>query len=118
MLEEVWPIVNQSILQFSGFVPFGMGYDGDRVIPFQWPISKPMPTFGLIEWVAEQQKQHRPSLKAAALVFSVQIHNAQPKSHTVIVLHAQNSLPIKIFVPYERNFNDSWWSEVSDRGLL
>ena len=118
LLRHIWPVVDQSIRQFSGFVPFGMGYDGSNVIPFQWPIHKPMPTFGLIEWVADQQFNYFPALDAAALTFAVQIKDAVPLNHTVIVLQARESSPIKIFVPYDSSLNDSWWCEPSDRSLL
>ena len=118
LLDEIGPIINQSIVHFGGFIPFGMGYANERIIPFQWPLNKHLPTFGLIEWVTEQLKNHSPPLEAAALVFTVNIRTPKAEEHSVIVLDTKEGPSIKLFIPFDQNRREYWWCEAAQKKLL
>ena len=118
LLSKIGPILTQSIHQFGGFIPFGMGCVKERIIPFQWPINKLLPTFGLIEWVTEEIKNSDETLDAAALAFAVNVKTSMIEEHSVIVLDTPHGDPIKLFVPFDQSRKEDWWCEPAQKKLL
>lgn len=115
LLRYSWPILNQSIQCFTGFIPFGLGMVSDTPYFFQWPITIQLPNFGLESWVVDQISQHSPPLETALLAQQVSINS---NLHAALYLDSRNATPLLIYVPFEPSLRDQWWSEASHKNLL